>query len=198
MRNKPELDVMGVKAKLSNGIPLLDDEQIAFLSMIEKGSSVLELNGGLGICAEHLSATCRTKLCEDGRLYFTYRRQIFPKSSVVEMNISPYALSTSIRISDYVIIHNPEFLEIARKLAKKFIFLTYEKAVISVQTKVENETININSIEDAGTVTKNSNNKRVIKNKPVAGDIIYNDELPKSSGNADINHADNQSVLDME
>jgi hypothetical protein len=189
---------MAAREKLSNGIPLLSDAEITFLSVIEAGSSTLELNGGLGIVSEHLSATCRTKLCDDGRLYFTYRRQIFPKSSVIEMNISPYALSTSIRISDFVIIHNPEFLEIARKLAKKFIVVMYEKAIISVYTKEENETVDINSVKNTGAVTKNSSNKTVAPEQPTSDNTIHNDELPKSNGDANLDNADNKSVLDME
>lgn len=191
MRNKPELDIMDVKAKLSNNIPLLTDAQLTFLSVIPAGSSILELNGGLGIVSEHLSVTCRTKLCEDGRLYFTYRRQVFPKSSVTEMNISPYALSTTIQISDYVIIHSPEFLDIASKLAKKFVILMYEYSILHVQVKVENETVDINSIKDTGTVAKNSSNKKVPTTKPGPNDFVYNDELSKSSGDANIDDADN-------
>lgn len=196
MRNRPELDIADARGKIANGEKLLTDEQKVFLEAIENGASVLELSGGLGLVGEHLSERANVKLCEDGRLYFTYRRQIFPESKVTEMNISPYALSTNNKLTDYIIIHSPEYIETAKKLAKKSVMLMYNLSI--VEPEVKNGTVDINSSTNSGNVTKDNGDKTISKRKSKAGDAVLNDELSKSTGDIVINDASVEPVLDME
>lgn len=196
MRNKPELDIADARAKIANGENLLTEKQITFLASVEDGSTVLELNGGLGLVAEYLSARAKVRLCDDGRLYFTYRRQIFPESKVTEMNISPYMLSTNNKLTDYVVIHNLEFLEIAKKLAKKSVISMSDLSII--KPEVKNETVNINSPADDGSVTKDSGDKRISQEQSNTNSNILNDEMQESNGDVNIDNANIEPVLDME
>ncbi len=163
MKNRPELDIMSVRSMINNGENLLSESVIKFLEFIEN-STVLEIDGGLGLISEHLSATNRVRLCDDGRLYFVYRRQIFPKSSVIEMNISPTAISTKNPIVDYVVIHKPEFLDMAKKIAKKMVVLMYDMSVITSEV-IENEKININNTEVTREISKDNNHKKSNRQK---------------------------------
>lgn len=138
MKIRPELDNMTVKSKIENKENLLGEDIINLLSTI-KNSTVLELDGGLGLISEHLSATNSVRLCDDGRLYFAYRRQLFPKSKVIEMNVPPSSINDNYKIVDYVVIHNNDFLDKAKKLAKKAVILTHEMLILENKEITNNE-----------------------------------------------------------
>lgn len=176
MKTRPELDVMTTKSKIKNGESLLDDSVIDFLSSIKNGTG-LELDGGLGLVSEHLSDRMKMRLCDDGRLYFTYRRQIFPKSSVMEMNITPNAISDKIAIVDYVIIHSPEWLELAKKLAKKMVITIYDLSTINVERN--NEQVNIDNTKVSREVTENRSNKQSSKKQSAQANTVHDGDLSK-------------------
>jgi hypothetical protein len=174
MKSRPELDIMVAKSKIEKGEPLLDESIINFLSFLKEGTG-LELDGGLGLVSEHLSGRLKMRLCDDGRLYFTFRRQIFPKSSVMEMNITPNALSDKSPIVDYVIIHSPQWLDLAKKLAKKMVVTTYDLSGVNVGKY--DEQIDINNTEVSREVTENRGNKKSNKKHSTNSDVVHDNKL---------------------
>lgn len=116
-KDQPEIAVMKMRANSS----LIGDDLKEFLSLV-RDMTVIELDGSLGNVSEFLSTTNKSvRLCEEGRLYFVYRRQMWPKSTVVEMNIAPEALNNSRAYYDCVVIHDESKLAIAEKLSKRLI-----------------------------------------------------------------------------
>ena len=96
----------------------VDDGIENFLSPITN-STVIEIMGGLGLVAEHLSVRGNNvKLIEELRLFLVYRRQMFPKSKVAEMNMHPNTIKSQSQPYDCAIIHSDEFLALAKNIAK--------------------------------------------------------------------------------
>jgi hypothetical protein len=93
----------------------------------------------------------------------------------MEMNISPNLLSDKAPIVDYVIIHSTEWLELAKKLAKKMVITIYDLSTINIEEN--NEQINIDDTKVSGKITKNRGNKKGNKNEPTTSDTVHDDEL---------------------
>ena len=55
IREVPELGNMDLRHKIVNGLDLVDDETVKLLSQIKTGSNIIEIEGGMGEIAEHLS-----------------------------------------------------------------------------------------------------------------------------------------------
>lgn len=166
MNNRvPELANMHARNLILEGKNLLDDATIDLLSFI-KGAQVIEILGGLGAVAEHLSEKGNNvRLVEESRLFFVYRRQIFPYSKVIEMNVSPSAIKVVTPYYDYAIIHSEDQKELALSMAKK--------AVINISTKEVYEKAGINNTKKPRANTKNAD--------PVVSDNASgqsNDDIP--------------------
>lgn len=149
MNNRvPELANMTARSLILEGKPLVDDSIIELVSFI-KGAQVIELLGGLGEVAEHLSERGNNvRLVEEGRLFFVYRRQIFPYSKVIEMNVSPSAIKVVSPYYDYAIIHSDSQKELALSMAKK--------AVVNVSTKEVYEKASINNTKKSREKSKDN------------------------------------------
>lgn len=144
----PELANMHARSLILEGKSLVDDATIDLLSFI-KGAQVIEILGGLGEIAEHLSETGNNvRLVEESRLFFVYRRQIFPYSKVIEMNVSPSAIKVVTPYYDYAIIHSDDQKELALSMAKK--------AVVNVSTKEVYEKASVNNTKKSRANTKNN------------------------------------------
>lgn len=145
----PELANMHARSLILEGKSLVDDAVIELLSFI-KGAQVIEILGGLGEIAEHLSETGNNvRLVEESRLFFVYRRQIFPYSKVIEMNVSPSAIKVVTPYYDYAIIHSDDQKELALSMAKK--------AVVNVSTKEVYEKTSVNNTKKSRANAKDTN-----------------------------------------
>ena len=149
MNNRvPELANMTARSLILEGKPLVDEATVDLLSFVN-GSQVIEILGGLGEVSEHLSERGNNvRLLEESRLFFVYRRQIFPYSKVIEMNVSPSAIKVVTPYYDYAIIHSDEQKELALSMAKK--------AVVNVSTKEIYEKTSINNTKKPRANTKNA------------------------------------------
>lgn len=116
-KNKPELANSDARNKIINNTPLVDSVVSKNLDTIVN-SKVIEIGGGLGEVSEYLSVMGNNvKLVEETRRFFVYRRNLFPDSKVVEMNVNPFAITTKLQHYDYAIIHSEDHLELAKSLA---------------------------------------------------------------------------------
>ena len=151
----PELAMGATRPRVENlELDFVDDDIVKFLDPIRE-SKVIEIMGGLGTAAEHLSVNGNTvDLLEELRLFFVYRRQLFPKSKVTEMNLHPQALKASKRHYDYAIIHSTEFLEFAQKI---------ETQVYNITTKEVYAQVPINSTEVVSEMPKNDSTEQAVE-----------------------------------
>lgn len=93
------------------------------------------------------------------------------------MNISPNALSNKAPIVDYVIIHSPQWLELAKSLAKKAVVTMYDLSAINISVERNNEQINIDNTEVSGEVTENRSNKKGPKKQSLPNNIVHDDNV---------------------
>lgn len=151
MKMRPETAKVLLAQKLESG-QLVSEELAAILEEIPDNAFVIEL-GGIGEVSEYLanSKNCDVRLCEETRLYFVFRRNLLPKSSVTEINIDPRLLNYSKPCYDVVIINGPVYLEIARKLAKSLIVNIGDKSLERIQSAPDNTTVNQPVAEDMAT-----------------------------------------------
>ena len=111
----------------------VDDDVADFLAPIVN-SKVIEIMGGLGLVAEHLSVKGNTvKLVDEDRLFFVYRRQMFPNSKVSEINNHPSVIQSQSQPYDYAIIYGNEFLPLAKNIAKS----VYNMSSLEIHTNDE-------------------------------------------------------------
>lgn len=173
----PELANMHARNLILEGNPLVDDETINLLSFIN-GSQVIEILGGLGEIAEHLSEKGNNvRLVEESRLFFVYRRQLFPYSKVIEMNVSPSAIKVVNPYYDYAIIHSEEYKDLALSMAKK--------AVINVSTKEIYEKAIVNNSKKPRSNAKNQDVDSVNSNNEGSADGVPTIVLEGDNGNTD-------------
>lgn len=86
-------------------------------------SRILEI-GGIGMLAEYLARKGNeVRLCEEDSLFFDYRSHVVPTSTVIRLNTNPQNLKSSKPYYDYVIIHSPEYEDVAKKMCRGTIFL---------------------------------------------------------------------------
>lgn len=186
MNNRvPELANMTARSLILEGKPLVDDSTIELLSFI-KGAQVIELLGGLGEVAEHLSEKGNNvRLVEEGRLFFVYRRQIFPYSKVIEMNVAPSAIKVVTPYYDYAIIHSDDQKELALSMAKK--------AVVNVSTKEVYEKASVSNIKKSRANTKNEEPAVVDVNPSKPADNIPTVVIGQPAGDASTSNTSSES-----
>lgn len=138
MKMRPETAKSILAQKISAG-QLVDEKTANLLNEIKDGARVIEL-GGIGIVAEYLATTknCSVRLCEETRLYFVFRRNLLPKSPVIEINMDPRLLNYSKPYYDAVIINGPQYLDAARKLTSSIIFDTELLTIEKVNNAADN------------------------------------------------------------
>lgn len=151
MKTRPEVEKVKLAQKIAAG-KLVSEDVGTILNQVESGSFVIEL-GGIGAAAEYLATTkqCNVRLCEETRLYFVFRRNLLPKSTVVEINMDPKLLNYSKPYYDVVIISSPVYLETARKLAKTLIINTSDLSLERVNSAPDNTTVDQPVTEDVAT-----------------------------------------------
>lgn len=150
---------------------LLDDDLIEFLGDIKPGSKGIEIMGRLGFIAEYLSQKGSTvKLVDEDRMFFVYRGHLFPKSKVVEMNLHPSSIKSTVQHYDFAIIHSDEFVELAKDIAATVYHVEKREVYTKKKEEVKNEKVAVTS---AKVVTKVPEVK-VSTEEPV--------ELPKPAG----------------
>lgn len=106
-----------------------------------KGKKVLEIEG-IGIIAEYISRNGNeVRLCEDDSIYFDYRAQVVPTSTVVRLNTNPHNLKSKKPYYDYVIIHSTEFEGVAKLMSKdKIILVDYQDNIEKIYEQFEYNT----------------------------------------------------------
>ena len=147
----PELAIMDARGKQLNNEPLLSPLLATFIEPLVGNTSgfIIEIMGGLGIISEALSESgCDVRLMEEQRMFFVYRKQLWPKSKVTEMNMHPSAFKTNKKIFYASIIHGEEFLEFAKSIST-IVFNTENFTVT-----YEHETP-VNNTENNTSVTEN-------------------------------------------
>jgi hypothetical protein len=138
---RPEIE----KTMLAAGMGPPDDVKKLLSSILPK-SSVLDLNGGVGLIAEYLSKNdCLVTLTDGNRLSLSYRKALVPNSTVKFWNIESQDIKLNKPSYDYVICRSTGDYSLAFKLAKKGVVLTYEERIVNV---VDNES---NTARDAKT-----------------------------------------------
>lgn len=146
MSKKLSPEALVARVKVDGSDIVIDSKVLDLISDIVD-SKVLEVNGGIGEISEYLSLKQnRCFLTEERRLCFVYRRSLFKNSKVVEMNIDWKHIIDK-RYYDYVIIHDTKDLEKAKKLGT---------VIINLETmeRVVNEKIDVDTVENSRTVTK--------------------------------------------
>lgn len=144
--NCPELAMTHERNKIINDIPMISDEIKDLLKPIV-GQRGIEIAGGIGIVAEHLSATGNSvRLVEELSRFFVYRRQLFPNSKVIEMNVGPHLINSNKQHYDFAIIHSDEWLNTAKNIAN---------VVYNVTTKETHGQKSVNNSEGSVNIPEN-------------------------------------------
>lgn len=193
--NSPELAMTHERNKIINDIPMISDEIKDLLKPIV-GQKGIEIAGGIGIVAEHLSATGNSvRLVEELSRFFVYRRQLFPNSRVIEMNVWPELIKSNKQHYDFAIIHSDEWLNIAKNIANT----VYNVTTKETYEKKSNGKIPINNSEGSVNIPKDEVVTEVSATETTDTGIDIpvgeheppvESDLPESS--------DNKSVSDME
>lgn len=148
--NSPELAMTHERNKIINDIPMISDEVNDLLKGVV-GQKGIEIAGGIGIVAEHLSATGNSvRLVEELSRFFVYRRQLFPNSKVIEMNVWPDLIKSNRQHYDFAIIHSDEWLSVAKNIANT----VYNVTTKEVHGKKSNEQELINNSEGSVDIPK--------------------------------------------
>jgi 16S rRNA A1518/A1519 N6-dimethyltransferase RsmA/KsgA/DIM1 with predicted DNA glycosylase/AP lyase activity len=148
--NSPELAMTHERNKIINDIPMISDEIKDLLKPIV-GQKGIEIAGGIGIVAEHLSATGNSvRLVEELSRFFVYRRQLFPNSKVIEMNVGPHLINSNKQHYDFAIIHSDEWLNTAKNIAN----IVYNVTTKVTHEKKSNEQIPVNNSEGSVDIPK--------------------------------------------
>lgn len=199
--NSPELAMTHERNKIINDIPMISDEIKDLLKPIV-GQKGIEIAGGIGIVAEHLSATGNSvRLVEELSRFFVYRRQLFPNSRVIEMNVWPELIKSNKQHYDFAIIHSDEWLNIAKNIANVVYNVTTKGTYGQITTNTEENDgkIPINNPEGSVDIPKDEVVTEVSATEttdtgidiPVGEhEAPVESDLPESS--------DNKSVSDME
>lgn len=152
---RPEIEKTMLAAKLDPPKEIID-----VLSIVKKGSSVLDLNGGVGLVAEYLSKKfdCDVTLTCADRLAFSYRRTIVPQSKVKNWNIESGQIKLDKPSFDYVVCRYTGDFSLAMKLAKVKVLLLLDKESIDklVEQGVITSVVNIESDPTQDTKTSPS------------------------------------------
>lgn len=184
-----ELENIRIRGSIVNGVDLLTEDFKKFAEGLT-GRRVIELSGGMGEHAEYLAELGNSvSLVEEQRMCFVYRRQVWPNSKVIEMNIHPSKIKSMDKpFADLAIIHSDEFNDIARNIARTVYNLTtkefYGQESFSIAKKPRENTKN--SSTKASTVSTDTN------------DSIPNNKVTEPPTNAVSIPADNGSVSNME
>lgn len=135
---RPEIE----KTLLAAGVDPPEDI-VKLLSSIEPTASVIDINGGVGLLAEHLSKRgCDVTLTDGNRLSLSYRKAIVPESNVKFWSIESSNIKLNKPCYDYVICRSTGDYSLSFKLAKKAVVLTYEGKIINVVNTDANPTQN--------------------------------------------------------
>ena len=149
--NSPELAMTHERNKIINDIPMISDEIKDLLKPVI-GQKGIEIAGGIGIVAEHLSATGNSvRLVEELSRFFVYRRQLFPNSRVIEMNVWPELIKSNKQHYDFAIIHSDEWFNIAKNIANT----VYNVTTKETYEKKSNGKIPVNNPEGSVNIPKN-------------------------------------------
>lgn len=184
-----ELENIRIRSAIVNGIELFTEDFKQFTEGLT-GRRIIELSGGMGEHAEYLAELGNNvSLVEEQRMCFVYRRQVWPNSKVVEMNIHPSKIKAMDKpFADLAIIHSDEFNEIARNIARTVYNLTtkefYGQESFNIAKKPRENTKN--SSTKASTVSTDTNNS------------VSNNEVTKPTADTMPVASDNGSVSDME
>ena len=159
IREVPEIGNMDLRSKIINGLDLVDEETIKFLSSIPSGSKIIEIEGGMGEISEYLSELGNNvRLVGEHRLFFVYRESVFSKSKVIPMNINPDSIKAVNKVYyDYAIVHSPEYLRLALSIAK-YVYNVVSKEVLSEKEPINHpeDPIVISENKDVGTKPESS------------------------------------------
>lgn len=168
MSRVPEIQSAAIRSKITNGIALVSAEFEEFAKSLA-GKKIVDIAGGMGEYAEHLSELGNTvSLMEELRLFFVYRRQVWPDSKVVEMNIHPSNIKyNNTPFNDLAIIHSGEFEELAKRIAKS----SYNTS--TKEYKVYDEEKPVSSTKRSNKVTKNVSDSGAVEQEstPTVVDI---------------------------
>lgn len=192
IREVPELGNMDLRNKIINGLDLVDDETINFLSSIPSGSKIIEIEGGMGEISEHLSNLKNSvNLIGDQRLFFVYRGSVFPKSNVTHMNLNPNLIKPGSKVYyDYAIIHDGQYVNLAKSIAK-YVYNVSSKEIYSEKEP-------INSAEEPVVVTENKNAESAGEEINTPNSIIYTEQADKSDAISGAVSVDIESMVSLE
>lgn len=154
----PELAIMNARETLQQNLPLLDPKIAEFIKPLVGSTEgpILDIMSGLGVVAEALSESgCDVRLLEEQRLFFVYRKQLWPNSKVIEMNIHPSVFKTNKKIFYASIIQNDEFLEFAKSVSR----FVYNVGNFTVTSSFIYEAT-INNTENNTDLTENKNTEQ--------------------------------------
>ena len=122
-RIRPEIAKSEFLNRLHVKKSLIINQEFEDLIKNIRKSRILEI-GGMGIVAEYLARNGNeVRLCEEDSLFFDYRSHVVPTSTVIRLNTNPHNLKSSKPYYDYVVIHSPEYEDIAKKMCKGKVFL---------------------------------------------------------------------------
>lgn len=126
------------KAKLAAGLPP-EEELIQITSHVKSGDRVLDLRGGMGLLAEHLSARgAAVVLHEEERLVFSYRRNILTNgTSTTQWNVPIGSIIINKPVFEHVIIRTFDDMALAKKAASKSIINLYTMEITYVEHNSE-------------------------------------------------------------
>lgn len=193
--NSPELAMTHERNKIINDIPLVSDEVKDLLKTVV-GQKGIEIAGGIGIVAEHLSATGNSvRLVEELSRFFVYRRQLFPNSRVIEMNVWPELIKSNKQHYDFAIIHSDEWFNIAKNIANT----VYNVTTKETYEKKSNGKIPVNNSKGSVDIPKDEVVSEITTEEIVDTGIsvpISEHEAPVKSSLPE--SSDNEPVSNME
>lgn len=189
--NSPELAMTHERNKIINDIPLVSDEVKDLLKHVV-GQKGIEIAGGIGVVAEHLSATGNSvRLVEELSRFFVYRRQLFPNSRVIEMNVWPDLIKSNKQHYDFAIIHSDEWLNTAKNIAN---------AVYNVTTKeVHNGKVPVNNPEGSVDITENEVASKITTTETTDASVSVPVSEYETPVESDLSEpSNNEPISDME
>lgn len=188
--NSPELAMTHERNKIINDIPMISDEIKDLLKTIV-GQKGIEIAGGIGIVAEHLSATGNSvRLVEELSRFFVYRRQLFPNSKVIEMNVGAHLINSNKQHYDFAIIHSDEWLNTAKNIAN---------IVYNVTTKETHGQKLVNNSEGSVDIPKDKVTSEILTEGVVDTSVSIPISEHETSVESDLpESSDNKPISDME
>ena len=199
--NCPELAMTHERNKIINDIPLVSDEVKDLLKHVV-GQKGIEIAGGIGVVAEHLSATGNSvRLVEELSRFFVYRRQLFPNSRVIEMNVWPELIKSNKQHYDFAIIHSDEWLNIAKNIANTVYNVTTKGTYgqITTNTEENNGKIPVNNPEGPIDISKDEVITEITTTETTDASVSVPVSEYETPVESDLSEpSDNEPISDME